>query len=172
MASKNRLLFSLVVAGGLLLSSSSTAQAQLFIGAHGELMDVGGATWGFGGRVGAVLRESRDFTMAFEAVGTFLYPPCYAMECDVIALQGNLIFRRQMASYSEAYAGFGVIWEDVKLENDQQSFQGDDLGFSVIVGTQAGPPGGVRPFLEVRFSFMDELDDQAGAVFGLRVPIG
>jgi hypothetical protein len=43
---------------------------------------------------------------------------------------------------------------------------------SFIVGTQLGEPGGVRPFLEVRFSVMDELENQGGAVFGLRIPIG
>jgi hypothetical protein len=172
MASKNRLFLALALAGGLLLSSGSPAQAQVFVGAHGTLMDIAGATWGVGGRVGAVLRESRDFTLAFEAVGTFLFPPCDDLECDVVTFQGNLIFRRQVSSYSEAYGGFGVIWEDVTLENDQQTFHGNDLGFSFIVGTQAGPPGGIRPFLEVRYSIMDELENQGGAVFGLRVPIG
>jgi hypothetical protein len=177
MASKKRLLLSLALAGGLLLSPISSAQAQVVVGAHGSFMDIAGGTWGVGGRIGGVLYESYDFTMAAEGVATFFFPPCDQVECDVVALQANLLFRRQVSSYSEAYGGIGFIWEDFTLSDvegvgDDQTLSGDDVGMSFIVGTQLGQPGGVRPFLEVRFSIMDVLENQGGAVFGLRVPLG
>jgi hypothetical protein len=172
MASKKRLLLSLALAGGLLLSPISSAQAQVVVGAHGSFMDIAGGTWGVGGRIGGVLYESYDFTMAAEGVATFLFPPCDQVECDVVALQANLLFRRQVSSYSEAYGGIGFIWEDFTLVDEEETLNGDDVGMSFIVGTQLGQPGGVRPFLEVRFSIMDVLENQGGAVFGLRVPLG
>ncbi len=167
-----RLLFALTLAVCLLLSPGSKAEGQVFVGAHGSLIDVRGATFGIGARFGAVLKQSGGFTIAMEGVGEYLFPPCDVVECDAISLQGNFLFRRQVVSYAEAYAGVGIVYQDFSLEDEDLKFDGNDIGFNLLVGSQAGRPGGVRPFLEVRITFMDELENQAGASFGIRVPLG
>ena len=169
---KARLGLALFVAGSLILLPQSRADAQVFVGASGSLNDVGGATFGLGARVGVVLYSSPGITVAMEGVGEYLFPPCDVVDCDAISFQGNLLARRQVASYAEAYAGLGFVYQDFTLENDDLKFEGNDVGFSILMGTQSGQPGGIRPFLEVRISFMDELENQAGASLGIRVPLG
>ena len=172
MKSTGRILSTILFALLLLPCFSLQAQGQVFVGAHGTGVDVRGATWGFGARLGVVVRQSRDFIVAFEGVGEYLYPPCDRFECNAKAFQGNVLIRRQVVSSAEAYGGVGVMYQDFSLEQGETKEEGDDLGLNLLVGTQAGSPGGVRPFLEVRFSIMDELANQFGASFGLRVPLG
>jgi hypothetical protein len=172
MRSIGNILFPILLAFLLIIAPKSEAQAQVFVGAHGSINDVRGATWGVGARLGVILRESYDFTVALEGVGEYFFPPCDLVDCSAVGFQGNVLFRRQVVSYAEAYGGFGVVYQDFTLENGDLKEEGDDLGVNLIVGTQAGEPGGVRPFLEVRLTFMDELANQVGASFGLRVPVG
>jgi len=172
MKSPGRFFLAILFAVGLTLSPNSRVDAQVFVGAHGSAVDVRGATWGIGARLGVVVLESYNFTMALEGVGEYLFPPCDRFDCKAVAFQGNLLFRRQVVSYAEAYGGIGVMYQDFTLEQGEVMEEGDDLGLNLLVGTQAGSPGGVRPFLEVRFTFMDELANQFGASFGLRVPLG
>jgi len=136
------------------------------------MTDMEGSTFGVGARFGFVLSQSRSVTIAFEAVAEYLFPPCDVVDCDVIALQGNFLFRRQVASYAEAYGGAGIAFQAFSLEDGDLSYEGNDLGVNLVVGTQAGQPGKIRPFLEVRFTFMDELETQAGVSLGLRIPVG
>ncbi len=73
------------------------------------------------------------------------------------------------------YAGLGVVYESFTIEDPDSEFEklkGDDVGFSILAGTQSGEPGGVRPFLEVRYTFMRDLQNQAGAALGIRLPVG
>jgi hypothetical protein len=156
----------------LILASQSEVRAQVFVGANASVIDVRGATFGLGARVGAVVSESPDFTLVLEGVGEYLFPPCDRVDCSATAFQGNLLFLRQVASYVEAYGGFGILQQSFTLEKDEVKDEGDDLGLNFILGTHAGPPGGARPFLEVRLSVMDELTNQFGVSFGLRVPLG
>jgi len=172
MKPRTGLLFALLLAGSFILQPQFEAEAQVFVGASGSINDVGGATFGIGARVGVVLHSSPEITVAMEGVGEYLFPPCDVVDCDAISIQGNIIARRQVASYAEAYAGLGVVYQDFTLEDGELKHEGDDLGFSILVGTQSGQPGGIRPFLEVRFSFMDELENQAGAALGIRLPVG
>ncbi len=160
-----------ILALGLIFTAFSPAQAQVAIGAHASINDVGGATWGIGGRVGVVLKQTYDLTIALEGVGDYYFPPCDVLECDAYGFQANLMARRGLTSYAEGYLGIGVIWEDFSLESDQDRFEGDDIGFNFLVGTQGGQPGSVRPFVDVRISFFDDLQNQIGVSFGLRVPI-
>jgi len=167
-----RILFTAFLAAGLILPSGSEAHGQAFVGAHGSVIDVGGATWGLGARAGAVLHRGTDFSIALEGVGEYLWAPCETYECDLVAFQGNFLVRRRVVSTTEAYLGLGVMFQDYTLEADESKIDGDDFGLNIIIGTQAGGPSSVRPFLEVRFSLMDELENQFGASLGLRVPLG
>jgi len=171
MKSSMRFLSTFLFAVGLILSSGSEAHAQVFVGAHLSVNDLEGATWGVGARAGAVLHRGVDFSIALEGVGEYLWPPCESFECDALAFQGNFLARRRVVSTAEAYLGLGLMYQNYTLEKDETQTDGDDFGLNIIVGTQAGQASGVRPFLEVRFTIMDELENQFGAAFGLRVPV-
>ena len=161
-----------LIAVGLFTLSASEAKAQVYVGPHASIIDVRWATFGLGARLGAVLGRSGGMTYALEGVAEYLFPPCDVVECDAVSFQGNLLVRRRMVSSAEAYAGVGITYQDFSLESDDAAFDGNDIGLNLIVGTQSGQPGAIRPFLEVRATFMDELQNQFGASFGLRVPVG
>lgn len=167
-----QLLFTLVVAGSLCLLPSSQAEAQLYVGAHGSLSEVNRTAWGLGGRLGTVIHQSPELTLAVEGVGEYLWPSCDLVDCNAVVLQANLLARRGVANYAEVYAGLGVVYENFTIEDDQNRHKGDDLGFGVLAGTQSGQPGSVRPFLEVRYTWMGDLENQAGVSLGIRVPVG
>ena len=166
------LLFTLVAAAGFLLHPQAEVKAQFYLGAHGSVGEINRTAWGLGARLGAVVHQSSDLTLALEGVGEYFWPSCDQVDCGVVAFAGNLLARQRVASYAEVYGGVGVIYEHYTIENDLARRNGDDIGFSILVGTQSGTPGGTRPFLEVRYSWMGELENQAAVALGFRVPIG
>jgi len=162
----------LLLAGGLFFFPQSGAQAQISLGAHASVSELSRTAFGLGGRVAVVLRQSPDLSLALEGVGEYLWPSCDVVDCGAVLFHANLLGRRRVASYAEAYAGIGVVYEKYTIEDQVNRLKGDDVGFTILAGTQSGQPGGLRPFLEVRASFMHDLDTQFGAAFGLRVPVG
>ena len=172
MKPRTGLRYALLLAGSFILQTQSEAEAQLFVGAHGSVNDLGGAAWGLGGRLGVSLYESRDLTVALEGVGEYLWPPCEVVDCGAVLLHANILARRGVSSYAEVYAGLGVVYENLTIEDGTETYDGDDVGFSILAGTQSGQPGGVRPFLEVRYTWMGDLENQAGVAIGIRLPVG
>jgi len=167
-----RLLLALLIAGGLFLPPHSEAEAQLSLGAHASVSEISRTAFGLGGRVAVLVRRAPEWTLALEGVGEYLWPSCDVVDCGAVLLHANLLARRRVASYAEAYAGIGFVYEKYTIQDNINKLKGDDVGFSVLAGTQSGQPGGLRPFLEVRATFMSDLDTQFGVAFGLRVPIG
>ena len=170
-SSKLLLLFVVVALGGF-SQPRYEAEAQVYAGAHASLAEINRTAWGVGGRLGTIVHQSSDLTLAVEGVVGYFWPSCDLVDCGVTALAANLLGRQRVANYAEVYAGVGVIYENFTVENDQARKTGDDTGFSVLAGTQSGQPGGIRPFLEVRYAWMGNLENQAEASLGLRVPIG
>jgi len=160
----------LAVAAGLLLPAQD-AQAQVALGVHGSLVDVKGATWGGGGRLALALSQSEALTVVVEGVADYLVPDCVEADCKILAYQGNLLFRRGFPRVGEGYLGLGVIYEDYTVEGLPVETDGTDWGFNLVLGTQ-GTVGKVRPFGEVRASFMGDLANQLGFSVGLRVILG
>lgn len=166
------LLVALLAAGGLFLLPQSRAEAQVSVGAHASMAEISRTAFGLGGRVAVILRQSPGLTVGLEGVGEYLWPSCDVVDCAAVLFQANLLGRRRVASYAEAYAGVGFAYEKYTLQDNVNKVKGDAVGFTILAGTQSGQPGGIRPFLEVRASFMNELDNHLGAAFGFRVPIG
>jgi len=170
-----RYAYHFLLAASLLLFPGPGAEAQLFVGAHGSVNELNGAAFGLGGRLGVVLHQTNDLTVALEGVGEYLWPSCDVADCGAVLLHANLVARRGVATFAEVYAGLGFVYESFTIEDPDsqlEKFEGDDVGFSILAGTQSGDPGGVRPFLEVRYTFMRDLQNQAGAALGIRLPIG
>ena len=167
-----RLLFPALLLGGMFLLPQSGARAQISLGAHASVSEISRTAFGIGGRAAVVVHRTPGLTLALEGVGEYLWPSCDVVDCAAVLLQANLLGRRRVASYAEAYAGIGFLYEKYTIEDSVNQVKGDDIGLTILAGTQSGQPGGVRPFLEVRASFMNDLDNQFGAALGLRVPVG
>lgn len=119
-----------------------------------------------------ILRQTPGLTLALEGVGEYLWPSCDVVDCAAVLFQANLLGRRRVASYAEGYAGIGFAYEKYTLQDSVNKIKGDAVGFTILAGTQSGQPGEIRPFLEVRASFMDELDNHLGVALGFRMPVG
>ena len=160
----------MAVCGGLLLPAQG-AQAQVALGVQGSLVDVKGGTWGGGGRLTIVLAQKNDLTFAVDGVVDYLAPSCVEADCKILAYQGNLLVRRGVPRLGEGYLGVGVMYEDYAVEGLPTETKGTDLGLNLLVGTQ-GNTGKIRPFGEVRISFMGDLENQFGLSVGIRALLG
>ena len=52
--------------------------------------------------------------------------------------------RRGVATFAEVYAGLGFVYESFHIEDPDsqlERLEGDDVGFSILAGTQSGEPG-------------------------------
>jgi hypothetical protein len=160
----------ILLAFGLLLPTQE-AQAQVALGAHGTFLDWRGGAWGGGGRVAVVARRSSGVDVAIEGIGEYLVPSCSG-ECRVVAIHANLLARRRVYSMSEAYGGLGVVYEDYTVERSTApTIDGSDWGVNLVGGSLFGPPGGIRPFVEVRWSLMFDIASQLGFAVGFRLPL-
>lgn len=172
MLPRTTLLLSFFLAGSFCLRTQPEVGAQVSVGAHGSITEINRTAWGLGGRVGSVIHRTTDLTFGLEGVGEYLWPSCEVVECSAYALQANLMARRGVASFADIYGGLGFVYESYTLQSNGRKLKGDDVGLNMLLGTQSGTPGAVRPFLEVRFTVMADLHNQAGVSAGLRFPVG
>ncbi len=177
MSPRTRLARITVLAAALLLGAGTDLQAQVSltqasVGAHATISDIRGSTWGFGGRFAAEIRESYAVAWDVEGVFDYFMPDCPTFDCNAKSFQLNLLARRTISSMASAYAGAGVAYQRFALEQGAQRVEGDDWGINLILGARAAVTRAVQPFLEVRFTFKDELRNETATSFGLRVPIG
>jgi len=173
MKSTRYLLSALLVGGAVTLVPQGEVQAQVAIGFHGTATEIRArTTWGLGGRLAYLFRDQPGLSLALEGVGEYLWPSCDVSDCNAMLFQANLLGRRRVASYAETYGGVGFAYQDFKVDSGTNTFDGDDWGVTLILGTQGGAPGGTRPFLELRYSFMADVSNQWGASLGVRFPLG
>lgn len=172
MMMRGRLILLGMVGGLLSMAAPSESAAQLELGVHGSINDIGRTATGVGGRVGAVVRNGLDLQLVLEGSVDTYFPDCTLADCSVVGAQVHLLVQRRFGSIYQGYLGFGAVFQDFTLEDDGQTLVGDDYGITLLVGNRFRPGGAVEPFVEVRFSIMDELQNQAGFAAGLRIPIG
>ena len=166
-----------VLAAALLLGAGTDLQGQVTLakvslGAHAAISDIRGGTWGFGGRFAAEVHESYALAWDVELVQEYFMPNCPSFDCNAHSSQLNLLARRTISSMASAYVGAGVAYQRFALEQGTERVEGDDWGVNLILGAQAAATRAVEPFVEVRFTFKDELRNEVATSFGLRVPIG
>jgi hypothetical protein len=168
-----RSLAALSLGAALSLVPIAQVQGQVILGVHGTISEIRQRTAaGLGARAGVVLRNQRDFVLVLEGVGEYLWPSCDIADCGATQFQGNLIGRMRLPSFGEAYGGMGLAYQKFTVDDGEQTYKGDDWGLNLLVGSQAGSPGGTRPFIEVRYSFMRDVSNQFGLSLGVRLPVG
>jgi hypothetical protein len=168
-----RSLAALFLGAALSLVPIAQAQGQVILGVHGTISEIRQRTAaGLGARAGVVLRNQRDFVLVLEGVGEYLWPSCDIADCGATHFQGNFIGRMRLPSFGEAYGGMGLAYQKFTVDDGEQTYKGDDWGLNLLVGSQAGSPGGTRPFIEVRYSFMRDVSNQFGLSLGVRLPVG
>ena len=80
MSPRTRLAGITALAAALLLGAGTDLQAQVSLGAQSSLSDIGGGTWGFGGRVAVEVYDTYAVAWDLEGVYDYFMPECPTFE--------------------------------------------------------------------------------------------
>lgn len=157
----------------LLHVGGGQAVAQIELGAAASVNAVRGGTFGLGGRLGVPIRESERVAVRLDAAVDFYWPPCSQTDCDVVATHLDVVFQSRFGGWTNTYLGVGGTYQNVTLQRvDQTVSEGDFWGVNVVVGARWASQTALHPFLEVRWTGLNDLNNQWTAAFGATVALG
>ena len=151
---------------------ASEAAAQVEIGGSATVNNIRGGTFGLGGRLGVNVRESMRFGVRLEGAVDYFWPSCPFVDCDAIGTRLDLIFQNRLSGRTQGYFGFGGAFQSYTLENNNETVdEGDGWGFNMVAGSRYQGQG-TRPFVEVSWTLMDEIDNQWAFTVGTTLVLG
>ncbi len=166
--------FWLVVGSVALLHiGGGQAVAQIELGAAASVTNIRGGTFGLGGRLGVRVRESTNRSVRLEAAVDYFWPSCSLADCNAIGTQLDVVFQDRMGGWADTYLGAGATYQSLTLEQDDQTLvEGDVWGANFILGSRYVSQTALRPFAEVRWTVLDDRDNQWALLFGTTVALG
>ncbi len=147
------------------------ADAQVLLGLHGTLADVGDVSPGIGGSVTFFRQTAGDLDLGLDVSGTFYFPSCSGSECDAWGTQAMLVGVQPLSNQVRPYAGVGAKYVDVNGSSGGIDFSGDSWGFAVLLGSSYQTSSALRPYFELGWSFMDSASDIWEFRLGLRTAL-
>lgn len=167
-------LWVVVAAAAMLHVGGGQATAQIELGGAASVSNIRGTTFGLGGRLGVpIKRGSFGAGVRLEAAVDYYWPSCSSVKCDAIGTSLDVVFQDQVFGQAHGYFGLGGTYQNYKLVRDDETvLDGDSWGVNFLVGSRyAGRPG-LRPFVEIRWTLMDDIDNQWAVVLGTTVTLG
>jgi hypothetical protein len=158
----------------LLHVGGGQAVAQVELGGAASVNNVRGGTFGLGGRLGVPVRQSFNMGVRLEAAVDYYWPSCSSqVDCDAIDTRLDVVFENRIGGGADTYFGVGVTYQNLTLQQDDQTVaEGDFWGGNFVVGSRYVTQTDVRPFLEVRWTVLDDIDNQWAVTFGATVALG
>ena len=157
----------------LLHIGGGQAAAQIEIGGAATVSSIRGGTFGLNGRLVVPVRESRRMGVRLEAAVDYYWPSCPSINCDAIATQLNVMFQNRIGGRADTYFGAGGTYQRITLEEDDlTTLEGDAWGANFVVGSRYASETALHPFLELRWTLLDEIDNQLAVSFGATVTLG
>ena len=161
-----------VAAAALIQVSTSEAGAQVEISGTASVNNLRGGTFGLGARLGFPVRRSFRFTVRLEAGVDYYFPDC-SVDCDVAGSQLDLIFQNRLGGRALVYYGAGGSFQRITLEDDLGTLiDGDFWGFNLLFGGRYNEGETVQPFIEIRWTGLEEIDNQLALTLGATVAVG
>jgi len=103
----------------------------------------------------------------------YYWPPCTLVDCDAVGTHLDLIFQNRIGGQALGYFGLGATYQSYTLQNDDRTVaEGDSWGFDLVAGTRYSSRTALRPFGEIRWTAMDNINNQWAFAFGAVVPLG
>ena len=173
----------------LLHVGGGQAVAQVELGGGASVNNVRGGTFGFGGRLGVPVRQSFNMGVRLEAAVDYYWPSCFQVQvdCHAISTRLDVVFENRIGGRADTYFGVGGTYQKLRLPQDDQTArggrggffttgvavtEGDFWGADFVVGSRYVTQTDVRPFLEVRWTVLDDIDNQWAVSFGATVALG
>jgi len=157
----------------LLLVGGGQVAAQIEIGGAASVSNVRGGTFGLGGRRGVQIRESLRTGVRLEAAVDYYWPSCSLVSCDAIGTQLDVVFYNRISGQADTYFGAGATYQSVTLEQDDQTVADVDAwGANFVLGTRYASQTALRPFIEVRWTALDGINNQWAVLFGTTLALG
>lgn len=167
-----RTLAVVVVAAALLHVSTSEARAQVELSGAASVVNISGGAFGLGGRIGVPVRQSPQFTVRLEAGIDYYFPDC-AVDCDLVGGQLDVVFQDRLGWRALVYYGLGASFQHATLQNDSGVIaEGDYWGFNVLAGGRYNPEASVQPFIEIRWTGLEEIKNQFALTLGATLIAG
>ena len=161
-----------VVAAALIQVSTNEAGAQVEISGTASIADIRGGTFGLGARFGVPVRRSLEFTVRLEAGVDYYFPDC-GVDCDVVGSQLDLIFQNRLGGRALVYYGLGGSFQKLTLKDDLGTLiDGGFWGFNLVLGGRYNEGEAVQPFLEIRWTGLEEIDNQFALTLGATLGAG
>lgn len=166
------LLWIIVGSVALLHVGGGQAAAQIELGGAASVSNVRGGTFGLGGRIGVPVRESTNMGVRLEATVDYYWPSCSQADCDAIVTHLDVVFQNRVGGRADTYFGVGGTHQNVTLQQDDRTVaEGDFWGVNIVVGARYASQTAFRPFLEVRWTGLDNLNNQWAMAFGTTVAL-
>ena len=157
----------------LLHIGSGQAAAQIELGGAATVSSIRGGTFGINGRLVVPVRESRRMGVRLEAAVDYFWPSCPSINCDVIATQLNVMFQNRIGGRADTYFGAGATYQRITLEEDDSTIIEDDTwGANFVVGSRYASQTPIHPFLELRWTVLDDVRNQLAVSLGATVTLG
>ncbi len=157
----------------LLHVGAGQAAAQIELGGAASVSNIRGGTFGLGGRLGVPVRESFNMGVRLEAAVDYYWPSCSLVDCDAIGTQLDVVFQNRIGGRADTYFGAGATYQSYTLEQDDQTvLEGDAWGANFVVGSRYVGRTALGPFVEVRWTLLDDIDNQWAVLFGATVALG
>ena len=100
-------------------------------------------------------------------------PGSELVDCDVVGSQLDLIFQNRLGGRALVYYGLGGSFQSITLEDDLgELIDGDFWGFNLVFGGRYNEGETVQPFLEIRWTGLEEIDNQFALTLGATVAVG
>jgi hypothetical protein len=167
-------LWIVIASVALLHVGAGQAVAQIELGGAAAVNNIDGGTFGLGGRLGVLVRQSPNMGVRLEAAVDYYWPSCSSqVDCDAIVTQLDVVFQNRIGGRAETYFGAGGTYQSLTLQQDDQSVvEGNFWGANFVVGSRYATQTDLRPFIEVRWMVLDDIDNQWAVAFGATVALG
>ncbi len=157
----------------LLHVGGGQAVAQIELGGAASVSNSLGGTFGLGGRLGVTVRESLDMGVRLEAAVDYYWPSCSLVNCGAIGTQLDVVFENRIGARADTYLGAGVTYQSYTREQGEQTVpEGNAWGANFVLGARYETQTALRPFVEVRWTLLDDVDNQWAVLFGATVALG
>jgi len=162
-----------LAATAILQVGGGEAAAQLELGGAVSVSDVQGGMFGLGGRLGVPVRTSARFGIRLEGEVDYFWPSCSVVDCSATGTQVDVIFQNRFAGQAAGYFGFGATYQSYTFQRDNETVDdGDSWGANFVAGSRYAGQATLRPFVELRWTIMDEIRNQWAFLLGATVDLG
>jgi len=159
------------VAVAMLHVNGGEAAAQVEVTGTASIISVRGTSFGVGGRLGVPVKESFDMGIRIEGAFDYYWPSC-SLDCNLAMGHLNVVFQNRFGDDALAYFGAGATYEDYALVQNGTLLEDTGWGMNLVVGSRTQTLATFRPFVEIRWILINDIQNQFAFTLGGALVLG